>query len=122
TDIYTLSLHDALPISLDNRRDMIRFQVSPTSLLRKIPSRAASQMFPVASTATELIPKSGASGLGANQLSPPFTETAIAFLLAATTIFPATDRLLTYFRFGRSALCHTWPASVLTSRPSEEAA
>src|SRR6185312_9523018 len=106
----------------ESRREITRFQVSPTSLLRNIPSRAASQMVPVVSTATELMTKSGASGFGVSQLSPPFTDTAMALRLAATSMFPDIARLLTYLRFGRSCLCQVSPASELTSKPDEVAA
>src|SRR5450432_2488300 len=82
-------------ITLDSRSEVTRFQVSPTSLLRKIPSRAASQMFPLVSTDTELMMKSGSSGLGVSQRSPAFTETAITFRFATTTMRSATARVLT---------------------------
>src|SRR6185437_15491777 len=101
----------------DNRSEITRFQVSPRSLLQNIPSRAASQMVPVESTATELIRKSGASGLGVSHVSPPFTETASALRFAATAMLPESARLVTYFKVGRFLGIHVPPASLLTNTP-----
>src|SRR6185437_10933387 len=101
----------------DKRSEITRFQVSPRSLLRNIPSREASQIVPVESTATELIRKSVGMGLGLNHDSPPLTETAMALRLAATAILPDKARLLTYFKVGRVLGLHVPPESVLINMP-----
>src|SRR5260370_21228328 len=91
------------PATLARRSEKIRFQESPMSVLRNTPSRAASQMLPEDSTATELMLKSSYKDLGGSQLSPPLTDTASALRPAATPIRSAPAMLMTALRRGRSS-------------------
>src|SRR5690242_8281747 len=109
--------------TLERRSEVIRFQVSPRSVLRKMPSRAASQMVPapLLSTETELMMKSGSRGFGLSQLSPPFTETAMAFLPVTTTILSA-DAIEVMYGTDKSCFRQFCPASSLVKSPADVAA
>src|SRR5262245_7581565 len=108
---------------LERRSEVIRFQESPASVLRKSPPRDASQISPVALIASALMTNSGSSGLVAgSQLSPPFTETVMALRLAMATILPETLMLVGAATPGRTSFCHEAPESVLTKNPVAVAA
>src|SRR5580698_10237100 len=107
---------------LASRSDKTRFHESPASVLRKSPPRAPSQMSPVLSTATELIPNSGSRGLEGNQLSPPLTETTTIFCPATATTLPATLMLPGTPIPGKDSCCQLAPAFAVTKRPDAVAA
>src|SRR5437899_12931786 len=98
------------------------FHVSPASVLRNNPARAASQMSPRLSTATALMANSGSIGLDGNQLSPPFTETATVLRPAIATTLPATLMLMGTLEPASVSCRQLSPESVLTYRPVELAA
>src|SRR5437868_4537048 len=107
---------------LARRSEEIRFQESPASVLRNNPVRAASQISPLLSTATELMENSGSSGLLGSQLSPPLTETATIFLPVTATTLPATPMLTGTPTAGSDSCFHDSLESVLTNKPVEVAA